>query len=151
MGTIQMKPSIREKRTKSKRPNLRRDQKGKIKAGRRRKREEIQPATAIALVFEELGGVQAMVRWAKTDDRTLAIFYSKVYPKLIAAQGQDDVPANTEQEGGRAQKALEEILARIVAERKEAEGQSPPIIEHEPDEGSYPRLVAVRPSGPGEN
>lgn len=44
---------------------------------------------AFQLAFEELGGVDAMVKWAKRDPDNLRVFYS-LYSKLIPVDVQTD-------------------------------------------------------------
>ena len=44
---------------------------------------------AFQLAFEELGGVDAMVKWAKRDPDNLRLFYS-LYSKLIPVDVQTD-------------------------------------------------------------
>jgi hypothetical protein len=40
----------------------------------------------IAAVFDELGGVDGMVKWARRSPRNLYAFYVYVYPRMLAAQ-----------------------------------------------------------------
>lgn len=46
---------------------------------------------AIQFVYEELGGNDAFVKWALTDDKTLSIFYERIYTKLIPLDVNADV------------------------------------------------------------
>jgi hypothetical protein len=68
------------------------------------------PATiardAIALAFEEIGGVSALAEWVKTSEDNRKAFYTSLYPKLIALQTA----------GGEAaeQPAITEIRTTIV-------------------------------------
>jgi hypothetical protein len=41
---------------------------------------------AIAMVFEGMGGADAMLKWADANDDNRKIFYSTIYPKLIPVQ-----------------------------------------------------------------
>src|SRR5689334_22099185 len=40
-------------------------------------------------VFEELGGVEGMVNWARSDPKNLHDFYVHIFPKLLGAQAAD--------------------------------------------------------------
>src|SRR3954453_20454867 len=44
-------------------------------------------------VFERLGGVDAMLRWAQESPQNLYAFYVKIYPKLLPSNPVD--PSNT--------------------------------------------------------
>lgn len=44
----------------------------------------LQAQEAIALVFEELGGPDALQAWVKADPANERLFYGTIYPKLIA-------------------------------------------------------------------
>ena len=46
---------------------------------------------AIAEAFEELGGKDALVRWAKADDDNMKVFYATIWPKIIPLQVEADV------------------------------------------------------------
>ena len=41
---------------------------------------------AIALAFEEIGGVSALAEWVKASEDNRKAFYTTLYPKLIALQ-----------------------------------------------------------------
>jgi len=41
---------------------------------------------AIALAFEEIGGVAALAEWIRASEDNRKIFYTNLYPKLIAVQ-----------------------------------------------------------------
>ena len=41
---------------------------------------------AIALAFDEVGGVPALAEWVKASEDNRKIFYANLYPKLIAIQ-----------------------------------------------------------------
>src|SRR4051794_10560750 len=74
------------------RSNLPRDPAtGRIKAGPgRRKGQPNVPnwlaKDGINRIFEELGGVEGMVTWARSSPKNLYAFYVYIYPKLLAAQ-----------------------------------------------------------------
>ena len=42
---------------------------------------------AIAEAFDEAGGVAALAEWIMASDDNRKIFYTNLYPKLIAVQG----------------------------------------------------------------
>jgi hypothetical protein len=44
---------------------------------------------AIALAFEEIGGVSALAEWVKASEDNRKAFYTNLYPKLIALQAGD--------------------------------------------------------------
>lgn len=41
---------------------------------------------ALALAFDELGGREALVKWAKSDPDNLKAFYQTIWPKLLPLQ-----------------------------------------------------------------
>ncbi|MBV9883081.1 MAG: hypothetical protein JO276_08740 [Sphingomonadaceae bacterium] len=54
---------------------------------------------AIALAFDEIGGVSALAEWVKASEENKKAFYTNLYPKLIALQaagGEAEQPAITE-------------------------------------------------------
>src|SRR4051812_46569480 len=74
------------------RSNLPRDPvTGRIKAGPGRRRGQPNVLNALAKdginrVFEELGGVEGMYDWARSSPKNLTLFYTQIFPKLLAAQ-----------------------------------------------------------------
>ena len=42
---------------------------------------------AVALAFEEIGGVAALAAWVETNDDNRKIFYATIYPKILSLQG----------------------------------------------------------------
>jgi hypothetical protein len=44
----------------------------------------------ISRAFEMLGGVQALVKWARQNDRNLYAFYVHIWPRLLGAQALDE-------------------------------------------------------------
>lgn len=40
---------------------------------------------AIALAFDEIGGVSALAEWVKASEDNRKLFYTNLYPKIIAA------------------------------------------------------------------
>ena len=77
------------------RSNLPRDPAtGRIKAGPGRRKGQPNVLNALAKdginrIFEELGGVQGMVNWARSSPKNLTLFYTQIFPKLLAAQAVD--------------------------------------------------------------
>ena len=61
---------------------------------------------AIALAFDEIGGVSALAEWVKASEDNRKAFYTSLYPKLIALQAA----------GGEAaeQPVIQEIRRSIV-------------------------------------
>jgi len=45
---------------------------------------------AIALAFQEVGGVAALAEWIMAHDDNRKIFYTNLYPKLIAVQAEPE-------------------------------------------------------------
>ncbi len=41
---------------------------------------------AIAIAFDQLGGMEGLVAWAQADDDNLKVFYSSIWPKIIPVQ-----------------------------------------------------------------
>jgi hypothetical protein len=93
---------------------------GRAKAGTRRTAARAQAAAcrlapsgvatiardAVALAFDAIGGVAALAAWVKADEDNRKVFYTSLYPKLIALQ----VPAG-EAEGP---PPIQEIRRSIV-------------------------------------
>jgi hypothetical protein len=52
------------------------------------------PREAIALAFEEIGGVSALAEWVMGSDDNRKVFYATIYPKILAL----DLGAETEAE-----------------------------------------------------
>src|SRR5215213_7503696 len=79
------------------RSNLPRDPvTGRIKAGPGRRKGQPNALTWLAKdginrVFEDLGGVEGMVNWARSSPKNLTLFYTQIFPKLLAAQVLDAV------------------------------------------------------------
>ncbi len=46
----------------------------------------------IAAAADELGGKDRMVTWAKEDPANERLFWSSIYPKLLATSGSEDDP-----------------------------------------------------------
>ena len=56
-----------------------------------RTKKTLMAREAIALAAQGLGGVDGLVAWARTDDRTLELFWSKIFPKLLPLQVDVDI------------------------------------------------------------
>jgi hypothetical protein len=42
------------------------------------------PREAIALAFDEIGGVSALAEWVMASDDNRKVFYATIYPKILA-------------------------------------------------------------------
>ena len=53
------------------------------------------PRDAIALAFDEIGGVSALAEWVAASDDNRKIFYATIYPKILALDfgGEAEAPA----------------------------------------------------------
>jgi hypothetical protein len=116
------KPAERLQKTK---PNLAerfgRTPDGRIRAGPGRPKGvpnvlSGQAKDNIAAVFDRLGGIDEMVKWAEAHKTE---FYTRVYPRLLPMT----VSGSLEhvQQAERASADLERILTGIIASRKESE------------------------------
>jgi hypothetical protein len=56
------------------------------------------PRDAIALAFDEIGGVSALAEWVAASNDNRKIFYATIYPKILSLDfgGEAEVPAITE-------------------------------------------------------
>jgi hypothetical protein len=103
-----------------------------------------QATDNIAEVFEMLGGVEGMVKWAR-NDRTE--FYRKLYPKLIGV----DVLAKTDevpkQNAASASEALKRILLGIMASRQDGNEKEPSVTDRDPRGGAAPESAVARTNG----
>jgi hypothetical protein len=70
----------------------------------------------IAEVFEMLGGVEGMLKWARNRP---AEFYCKIYPKLIGVHVQAKTDEALKQDAESASEALERLILNIRASRQE--------------------------------
>jgi hypothetical protein len=81
------------------RSNLPRDPAtGRIKAGPGRRKGQPNVVSRLAKdginqVFEELGGVEGMVKWCRRSPKNLYAFYVHIWPRLLAAQNVDAAEA----------------------------------------------------------
>jgi hypothetical protein len=44
------------------------------------------PRDAIALAFDEIGGVSALAEWVEASEDNRKIFYSTIYPKILSLE-----------------------------------------------------------------
>jgi len=53
------------------------------------------PREAIALAFDEIGGVSSLAEWVAASDDNRKIFYATIYPKILALDfgGEAEAPA----------------------------------------------------------
>jgi hypothetical protein len=42
------------------------------------------PGEAIALAFDEIGGVSALAEWVMASDDNRKVFYATIYPKILS-------------------------------------------------------------------
>jgi hypothetical protein len=113
---------------------------GKTGPGRPARRTG-QATDNIAEVFEMLGGVDGMVKWARNRPTE---FYCKIYPKLIGV----DVPAKTDevpkQDAESVSKALERVLLGIMASRQHGREKEPFMTDHDPRGGAASESAVAR-------
>jgi hypothetical protein len=88
----------------------------------------IEAKTAIALAFEGLGGVDALIEWARKSDKNMSRFYTQLYARLIPLQvGADDGEVRDHED---AQSVLERIIMGLIAAKREGqeggEGEAAP-------------------------
>lgn len=91
-------------------------------------------------VFDKLGGVDGMFKWANKNDTNRAAFYVHIYPKLIPVTLQAKVDASIKGDSTAAS-ALERILTGILAARRSSDQEAGVVIDHEPAGGDAPQLV----------
>ncbi len=73
---------------------------------------------AISEAFDELGGMDALVTWAKSDPDNMKVFYATIWPKIIPLQVEADVTGehhHTHEPAG-----LSDAIAWLAAARGEA-------------------------------
>ena len=53
------------------------------------------PRDAIALAFDEIGGVSALAEWVAASDDNRKVFYATIYPKILSLDlgGEPEAPA----------------------------------------------------------
>jgi hypothetical protein len=77
-----------------------------------------QAKEAIALAAEELGGVERLVAWARSDEKNEAVFWSSIYPRLIPVAVEGNV--NAEHHHTHDPAGLSDAIAWLAAARGEA-------------------------------
>lgn len=129
---------------------LPKDDAGNVKAGPGRPKGSInkshrQAKENISLVFEMLGSVERMYKWATLNDENLGKFYMNIYTRLIPVHLQAEFSGEVEL------KTREELLAGIkslfdsVLESRPREARrAPVIIDAEPVGDTTPQLVVSR-------
>jgi len=95
----------------------------RLQAGKGRPKAAVNKTTklarlAIAEAFEELGGKDALVRWAKADSDNMKVFYATIWPKIIPLQVEADVTGEHHHTHDPA--GLSDALAWLAAARGEA-------------------------------
>ena len=73
---------------------------------------------AIHDAFEELGGMEALVEWAKKDDDNIKVFYAQIWPKIIPLQVEAD--GQIDHNHTHAPAGLSDAIAWITEARGEA-------------------------------
>jgi hypothetical protein len=97
----------------------------------------------IAKVFEMLGGVEAMGKWARNHPTE---FYRKIYPKLIGVDVRDKTDKPLKQDDESALEALEPLLLNVRASRQRHE-KDPFMTDHDPSGGAAPESAVARTNG----
>lgn len=98
----------------------------------------------IAEVFDRMGGIEAMLAWARGNPD---VFYAQIYTKLIPVHVQAQVEVEHKGEPSAATAALERILTGILAQRSEPSGPAPVIIDGRTNQRTSPQLVLPGPTG----
>jgi hypothetical protein len=112
-------------------------------AGRSNKIKITGQATEnIAEVFERLGGVEGMVKWASNHPTE---FYCKIYPKLIGVDVQAKTDEALKQEP--ALEALERVLRNIRASRQDGYEKDRFVTDHDASGGAAPESAVARTNG----
>jgi hypothetical protein len=98
----------------------------------------------IAEVFEMLGGVEGMVKWARNHQ---AEFYRKIYIKLIGVDVQAKTDEALKQDAESASKALERLFLNIMASRQDGHEKDPFVTDHDPSGDAAPESVVAPTNG----
>jgi hypothetical protein len=98
---------------------------------------------SIAEAFEMLGGVEAMVEWARNHQ---AEFY-KIYIKLIGVDFRAKTDKALKQADQSASEALERIFLGILATREDGYEKDPVVTDHDSSEGAAPESAVARTNG----
>lgn len=76
---------------------------------------------AIAMAFEDLGGVDGLVKWAKSDPDNQKAFYTQVWPKIVPLQVNGSHDVNVVDRTELLRRAGEEVRG-IFGERTAGDG-----------------------------
>jgi hypothetical protein len=98
----------------------------------------------IAEVFDMLGGVEGMVKWARNHP---AEFYGKIYVKLIRVDVQAKADEALKREEESASAPLERIFNNIIASRQDGHEEDSIVTDNDPSGGAAPELVVDRTNG----
>lgn len=106
-----------------------------------------QAKEAIALAFEGIGGLPALIKWAKENKTNRMIFYTQIYTKLIPVTVQGAIEANVTHNDAQSAAVLERILTGLIAERQSRGEEANIIIDATADREPVPQLVLPSKSG----
>ena len=98
----------------------------------------------IAEVFEILGGVEGMVKWARNHPTE---FYCKIYPKLIGVDVQAETDEALKRDDNSASEALERLFLNILASRQDGYEKDPFVTDHDASGGAAPESAVTRTNG----
>jgi hypothetical protein len=98
----------------------------------------------IAEVFEMLGGVEAMAKWARNHQTE---FYCKIYIKLIGVDVQAETDEALKRDDNSAFKALERALLGNFASRQDGNEKDPVVTDHDASGGAAPESAVARTNG----
>lgn len=135
------KPSITT--TTATKNNLPKDAKGKVVSGPGRKegipnRISGEAKKFIALTFEGMGGLPAMIKWGKENQTA---FYTQVYTKIIALQVQGKIDVDVNLNGEQARQNLEAAFLRLIAARRAGSEDPAVYVDGERLRDITPQLV----------
>ena len=95
--------------------------------------------SAIALAFEGLGEVEALIKWAGTSTRTRHRLLCTNLRKIVPFNVQAEVQA-VAQNNDEPRQALQQILMRLIEQRRLQEQHAPSSCTSD----QYPKLVVSR-------
>jgi hypothetical protein len=99
----------------------------------------------IAEVFQILGGVEGMAKWATQHPKE---FYCRVYPKLIGVNVQAAKSDETlKRDDNSAKEALARIFDGIFAARQNRHADDPVVIDQDQSGGAAPESAVARTNG----
>lgn len=132
---------------------LPRDENGNIKAGPGRPKGALNKVNqeakhAIAMAFENLGGIDGLTKWARASKTNKTLFYTQIYTKLIpvVVAGKLDVGGQGAIANRNAEE-LERLLLGIIADRRDGSAQAGVVIDADPIRDVTPQLVLSSPRG----